>query len=101
MTGFAKFFLFLIIAAPLAFIGASYYNGQDPFKTIKSWELFKSGQDNNKTALKSTSDETLIVKELELKDMEIKQLSEKIKKLEELVESQKKEINELKSNGNN
>ncbi len=34
VTGCAKFFFVLIILTPLAFIGASYYNGQDPFKTL-------------------------------------------------------------------
>lgn len=35
VTGCAKFFFVLLLLAPLAFIGASYYNGQNPFDTIK------------------------------------------------------------------
>lgn len=38
-TGFTRFLLMLIIVAPLAYIGASYYNGEDPLKNIR--ELFK------------------------------------------------------------
>jgi hypothetical protein len=34
-TGCAKFFLVLVILAPLAYIGASYYNGEDGLKNIK------------------------------------------------------------------
>ena len=34
-TGCAKFFLALVILAPLAYIGASYYNGEDGIKNIK------------------------------------------------------------------
>ncbi len=36
MTGCAKFFFVLIILAPLAYVGASYYNGQDGIQTIKN-----------------------------------------------------------------
>lgn len=35
-TGCAKFFLVLIILAPLAYLGASYFNGQDGIENIKS-----------------------------------------------------------------
>ena len=34
MTGFARFFLVMIILAPLAFIGASIYNGEDPTEKL-------------------------------------------------------------------
>ena len=34
-TGCAKFFLVLVILAPLAYIGASYYNGEDGLAKIK------------------------------------------------------------------
>ena len=35
-TGCARFFLVLIILAPLAFLGASYYNGEDGIENVKS-----------------------------------------------------------------
>lgn len=35
LTGFARFLLFMLIAAPLAYIGASYYNGQDGIQKMK------------------------------------------------------------------
>lgn len=34
-TGCAKFFFVLIILAPLAYMGASYYNGQDGWANLK------------------------------------------------------------------
>ncbi|HNR08080.1 MAG TPA: hypothetical protein PKM27_12240 [Saprospiraceae bacterium] len=40
-TGCFRFFLFLIILAPLAYIGASYYHGQDGIGNIVN--LFKKG----------------------------------------------------------
>jgi len=35
VTGCARFFLVLIILAPLAYLGASYYNGQDGIENVK------------------------------------------------------------------
>ena len=97
MTTFSKFMIFLIIAAPLSYIGASYYNGQDPFEKIRNLEIFNSSPEKkievNRPELK---DNTSVVKELELKNMEIEQLNEKIKKLEEVIDAQKSEIENLK-----
>lgn len=35
LTPFARFFIFLIIAAPLAYLGASYYNGEDGWENVR------------------------------------------------------------------
>jgi peptidoglycan hydrolase CwlO-like protein len=39
LTGFARFLLVMVVLAPLAFIGASYYNGEDGIENLK--RLFK------------------------------------------------------------
>lgn len=36
MTAFSRFLLFLVLFLPLAFVGASYYNGEDPIANIKN-----------------------------------------------------------------
>ena len=36
-TGFTRFLLFLLIAAPLIFFGVSYARGEDPVGQIKGW----------------------------------------------------------------
>ncbi len=41
-TAFTRFLLMLIIVGPLAYLGASYYNGQDPIANLK--KLFGSGE---------------------------------------------------------
>lgn len=41
-TGFARFFIIMLFVAPLAYIGASYYNGQDGIGNIK--RFFKIGE---------------------------------------------------------
>lgn len=35
-TGFTRLLMFLIFFAPIAYIGASYYNGEDGIANIKS-----------------------------------------------------------------
>ncbi len=35
MTGCARLLLFLVVFAPLAYLGASYYNGEDGIQKIK------------------------------------------------------------------
>lgn len=100
MTGCAKFFIFFIIAAPLSYIGASYYNGVDPFAKLKNIEIFKnnksSSSENTKTIdVSSNKDNKALLKELELKDEEIKYLKKKIDKLEDLVKTQKEELSKI------
>ena len=34
-TGFARFFMFLIIAAPLIYSGVAVFNGENPLESIK------------------------------------------------------------------
>ena len=36
-TGLTRFLLFLLIAAPVIFVGVSYARGEDPFGQIGAW----------------------------------------------------------------
>jgi len=36
LTGFTRFFVVMIILAPIFYIGASYYNGEDGIENIKN-----------------------------------------------------------------
>lgn len=95
MTGCAKFIIFIIIAIPLSWIAASYYNGSNPFEKLKNIEIFnKTSTTNNSDAVNidDYTDKEAYKKELELRDLEIKHLKQKIEKLEDLVETQKKQI---------
>ena len=42
LTGFTRFLLFMIFVVPIAYVGASYYNGEDGLQNIK--ELLNFGQ---------------------------------------------------------
>ena len=64
MTGFTKFLILMIIVGPLAFLGASYYRGEDGVAAIKS--LFnKSGAEptdvKKEKVVSPTSDNTDIL----------------------------------------
>ena len=69
-TGCFKFFLVLVILAPLAYIGASYYNGQD------GWGNFKSliGLDGSREEPSSDGQDDL--------RSEVADLNQQIKRLE-------------------
>jgi cell division protein FtsB len=51
MTGCARFFIVLIILAPLAYLGAAYYNGENGIENIKNLLGI-----NKETSSSSTSD---------------------------------------------
>ena len=40
LTNFARFFIFLIIVVPLAYLGASYINDEDPKENINKLKKF-------------------------------------------------------------
>lgn len=37
MTPFSRFLIFMILFVPTIFVGASYYNGEDPIATVKDF----------------------------------------------------------------
>lgn len=62
MTAFSRLMLFMVFIGPLAYIGASYYNGQDGIKNITT--TIQKGKDKVNTILsgkeeKSTTSTTI------------------------------------------
>jgi len=51
LTGFARFLIAMVFIIPLAYIGASYYNGEDGVENIKNL----IGINGESSAVKSTS----------------------------------------------
>ena len=43
LTVFSRFIIMMLIVGPLAFLGASYYNGEDGVQTVK--DLFSQGKE--------------------------------------------------------
>jgi len=81
MTPFARLLLVIIIVAPLAYLGASYYNGEDPLKNITDTFSGSDRIESSNADLGSKSKEELILK-IELLEMRISQLEQKIESLE-------------------
>lgn len=112
LTGFARFFFVMLILAPLAYIGASYANGEDGLQNMK--DLFKGKISMGKSAPESEVTESETTKtieipsatnaqpsgidqaELDSKDEKIKSLIEKNIKLEEQLEEKSQELIEVK-----
>ena len=91
-TPFARFLLAMLFIAPMAYMGAAYYNGEDPIQLVKD----KLGIDANTTEVEEranvNTDDTYDLRqeienmkerinELELENSELK---EKIRRLEEV-----------------
>ena len=107
LTGCAKFFIFFIIAAPLAYIGASYYNGQNPIQEVKEF-IQKFRPDKETKPLEDTGNiengsNGTVYQEIELKELEIKTLKKDLEdckslneKKDNLIEAKNEEIKKLK-----
>ena len=56
MTPFSRLLLFMVFIGPLAYIAASYYNGQDGIKNITT--TFQKGKDKVSTILSGKEENT-------------------------------------------
>lgn len=97
MTGFARFLLIMVIATPLAFLGASYYNGQDGIKNLK--ELLGIGRASDRTeAPAKTGTDSLPEKQEqaeEAKKEDPLQVNSQIQKLTDELEIKNRQIDTL------
>jgi cell division protein FtsL len=87
ITGCAKFFLILLILAPLAYVGASYFNGQDGIQNLKNLLGFGNETNSNNISV-STTDEA--------SENEIYQLNREVERLKKEVEVYESENTRLK-----
>lgn len=92
VTGFTRFFIVMVLIAPLAYIGASYYNGQDGIQNLKNLlNIGKKTEDTSTTSDSSSKVETLRVNEAPPSNA----LKEENLKLKEELDFKKKRIDEL------
>ncbi len=93
ITGFARFLIFMLFFAPLAYIGVSYYQGEDGiqnFKNLIGYDKKETVSDDQfgiekKAGNKKHVDDQDILK---LKDLEIEALKKRIEHLEEELRQQ-------------
>ncbi len=114
VTGFTRFLLVMVILAPLAYLGASYYNGQDGIQNLKNLlgigekkEVVRSEEnkrppektlpENPSTFDNSLEDENKRLKEeLDYKSRRVDELYEKVEELQRQLETKSKELEQLK-----
>ena len=102
LTGFARFLLMMIILAPLAYLGASYYNGQDGIQNIKNLvglgdEAHVSNQVNPQESVESSTPATTRpAPSKEYVDSQVKKLSDDLAEKEARLEELYLENEELK-----
>jgi small-conductance mechanosensitive channel len=89
VTGFTRFFIVMLFVVPLAYLGASYYNGQDGLQNIKDFLGIEQKNENGPASAgsKSTTNPAP-AGNVEILEAENRQLREeldfKTKKVEEL-----------------
>ena len=86
LTVFSRFIIMMLIVGPLAFLGASYYNGEDGIQTVK--DLFNQSSKEKVSGTRTNRTEGNSSKVDE-------QTTYKIQKLEEDLEYKQKRLDEL------
>ncbi len=86
VTGFTRFVIVMLIVAPIAYIAASYYNGEDGVGNIK-----------NLLGIGEKTESPIKAQDANTKDIssELKMLREKNQKLQEDLDLKSKRIDEL------
>jgi cell division protein FtsB len=81
MTGCARLFIALIIIAPLAYLGASYYNGENGIENIKN--LLGIGDKSSDNSDADTYQDTSIDlrKTISEKEARIRELEKEVERL--------------------
>ena len=109
MTPFARFFIFILFAAPIAYLVASYYNGQDGMQNIK--DILGMDKEKQAQADAPRPQATTVVHDTATLDCEELQtrydsMEEQLKKLQsdnlrlmKEIEDKNQEITQLKGTG--
>ena len=86
LTVFSRFLIMMLVVGPLAFLGASYYNGENGVETVK--DLFNQGGKESVTETRTNRSEA---SDTEADD----KATYKIQKLEEALEYKQKRLDEM------
>jgi len=99
LTVFSRFLIMMLIVGPLAFLGASYYNGEDGLQTVK--DLFNQQKEKvseTRTNRTDKADEAATYKirkleeDLEYKDKRIEELRQENEELRQRIDKLEKEV---------
>ncbi len=93
VTGFTRFFLVMLVVAPLAYLAATYYHGQDGLKNIKDFLGIENTVEQNESVNPETT-ETSEVKTVNQNQPDAA-LEAENRRLKEELEYKTKRIEEL------
>ena len=102
LTGFARFFFAMVIIVPLAYFGASYYNGEDGVAKFKEMIGIDIDPDKETTTISTnTEDNQSSAKKDDSADVtrlrkRINELEKENEKLNQLLKNKEREIELLK-----
>jgi cell shape-determining protein MreC len=97
VTGFARFFLVMIFVAPIAYLGASYYNGEDGIANIKRFFGIEQRDESSPTPDVKNMDENAMKKELEYQQKRLDELKKENERLRKEVYEKEQELTNLKA----
>ncbi|MDX1409175.1 MAG: hypothetical protein R3330_13605 [Saprospiraceae bacterium] len=95
MTGCARFFIAMIILAPLAYLGAAYYNGENGIENIKNFLGIGQAADNaDSETYTGTADDLRM--ELSKQQKTIDRLTRENEDLQERLDQAEQELERLR-----
>ena len=101
LTAFSRFLLVMVFLVPLAYIGASYYNGEDGIENLKELiglnETQPSASQTETTEIASKPARTSTNSAPASRDRKMQELEEEVELLKSEILKLKTEIAELKS----
>lgn len=104
LTGFARFFFAMIIIIPLAYFGASYYNGEDGLANLKKMVGIDLAEEDatedtatiDRSDSKKSEDKSNDSAEVDRLKKRISELENENEKLNQLLKNREREIELLK-----
>lgn len=108
VTGFARFIIVMAFVAPIAYIAASYYNGEDGIANIKHLFGIDKGDtvemnddrfipSGDEAPSLEGKDEETMRKELEAQEKRLEQLKQENERLRKEVSEKEQELSNLKN----
>ncbi len=94
LTVFSRFIIMMLIVGPLAFLGASYYNGENGVETIK--DLFNQGSKESTTETRTNRTEPSSTEADDNATYKIRKLEEELAYKEKRLDAMYKENETLK-----
>ncbi|NET32084.1 MAG: DUF3450 domain-containing protein [Cyanothece sp. SIO1E1] len=98
LTGFSRFLVVMLFLVPGAYIGASYYNGEDGIQNIKDLIGIESGQSSTSTSTSTPDTPSTPTTTSTTEDLptDVKMLQDELTDLRRRIEAMERENKELK-----